>query len=50
MVLYSGSAPGLIAGAFQVNLLLPPGLTGAQPVVITIGGASSQQGVTIAIQ
>lgn len=49
-VLYSGSAPGLISGAFQVNLLLPAGLTGAQTVVITIGGASSQQGVTIAIQ
>jgi uncharacterized protein (TIGR03437 family) len=49
-VLYSGSAPGLIAGAFQVNLLLPPGITGAQTVVITIGGTSSQQGVTIAIQ
>lgn len=49
-VLYCGSAPGLISGAFQVNLLLPAGLTGAQSVVIAIGGASSQQGVTIAIQ
>ncbi len=50
-VLYAGSAPGLIAGLLQVNLRLPATVaSGAQPVVLTIGGVSSRAGVTAAIQ
>jgi uncharacterized protein (TIGR03437 family) len=34
---------GLVyAGEFQVNVLVPPGLTGDQPVVLTVGGQSTQ--------
>jgi uncharacterized protein (TIGR03437 family) len=47
-VLYAGSAPGAIAGLFQVNVRVPEGLTpGASPVVLTVGQASSQPEVTV---
>lgn len=48
---YAGSAPGLVNGAIQVNLKIPPGLTpGPQPIVITIGTAQSQSGITVAVK
>lgn len=47
-VLYAGSAPGLPAGIMQVNVRLPDDLPHgtAVPVVITVGRAASQPGVT----
>jgi uncharacterized protein (TIGR03437 family) len=40
-VSFSGLAPGFV-GLYQVNAVVPPGLTtGNQPVVITVGGSSS---------
>jgi len=48
---YAGPAPYLVNGAIQVNLTIPPGLTpGPQPVVITIGTAQSQSGITVAVK
>ena len=60
-VQYSGSAPGLIAGAIQVNLRIPevappPAPVGATcgrgdvPVVLLFGGAPSQSTVTISLR
>ncbi|MFN7993309.1 MAG: hypothetical protein U0Q18_06895 [Bryobacteraceae bacterium] len=50
-VLYAGTAPGFIEGALQLNVQLPDGVgSGAQPVLVTVNGVSSQTGVTIAIQ
>ena len=51
-VQYVGSAPGLISGAFQINLLVPATAPsgGAVPVVVTVGTNSSQGRATIAIQ
>jgi uncharacterized protein (TIGR03437 family) len=60
-VLYSSSAPGLIAGAIQVNLRIPetapppapPGLpcgTGDVPVMVLFGGAPIQGTVTISMR
>jgi len=50
-VAYAGSAPGLVNGALQVNLTIPGGLTpGPQPVVITIGTAASQKGITVEVK
>jgi endo-1,4-beta-xylanase len=50
-VQYAGPAPGLVNGAIQVNLYVPSGLTpGPQPVVVTIGTAQSQPGITVAVQ
>jgi uncharacterized protein (TIGR03437 family) len=50
-VTYAGAAPGLVAGMLQVNVRVPadaPKGT-AVPVTITVGAATSQAGVTLAI-
>jgi uncharacterized protein (TIGR03437 family) len=51
-VTYAGSAPGLVSGAMQVNIMIPSNAPtgGAIPLVVTVGTAPSQAGVTIAIQ
>ena len=49
-VRYAGGAPGLVAGVMQVNVVVPAGLTGAVPVVLTVGGVASQPGVTVALR
>ncbi len=48
-VLYAGAAPGLAAGLLQINARLPKNLPrgAAIPVVIRIGNAQSQAGVTV---
>ena len=50
-VLYYGAAPGDVAGAFQLNVTVPVGVTpgAAVPVVFTVGAKSSQAGVTVAV-
>jgi uncharacterized protein (TIGR03437 family) len=48
---YAGLAPGLIEGLLQVNATIPASLTsGAQPVVLAIGPASTRQTITIAVK
>jgi len=49
-VLYAGAAPGQITGAMQVNVQLPPGLTGTLPIVVTVGHRASQVTVTVSVQ
>jgi uncharacterized protein (TIGR03437 family) len=50
-VQYEGSAPGDVAGVLQVNAVVPQTVSpGGQPVVMKIGGGSSQAGVTIAVK
>jgi uncharacterized protein (TIGR03437 family) len=35
----------------QINVMIPPGVSsGANPVVVTIGNASSQANLTVAVQ
>jgi uncharacterized protein (TIGR03437 family) len=47
--LYAGSAPGLISGVMQVNVMIPLNTpTGTQPVVVTVGTAKSQSGASAA--
>jgi uncharacterized protein (TIGR03437 family) len=49
-ILYAGAAPGM-AAVMQVNVRVPAGIkTGSVPVVLTVGTASSQPGVTLAVQ
>jgi uncharacterized protein (TIGR03437 family) len=49
---YQGSAPGLVAGVFQVNVRLPDSVPSgaAVPVSLQIGNAVSQDGITVAIR
>ncbi len=49
---YCGEAPYLTAGAMQVNALVPDSIApgSAVPVTITIGGVTSQPGVTLAVK
>ena len=49
-VQYAGGAPGLLAGIMQVNVAIPQGLSGVLPVVLTVGGVSSQPGITVVVR
>jgi uncharacterized protein (TIGR03437 family) len=51
-VVYAGSAPTEIQGLFQVNAVVPNGITSgsAVPIFLTVGQAQSQTGVIIAVQ
>jgi uncharacterized protein (TIGR03437 family) len=50
-VLYAGETPGFV-GLFLVNARVPASLTatGLVPVVLHVGTAASQSGVTIAVR
>jgi uncharacterized protein (TIGR03437 family) len=50
-ILYIGAAPGLVAGALQINAIVPGGVpSGPAPLLFSIGGNSSQPGLTVAVQ
>jgi uncharacterized protein (TIGR03437 family) len=51
-VVYAGSAYGLVAGAAQINILIPKNIpaNSAAPILVTVGSVSSPNGVTVAIQ
>lgn len=51
-VLYAGAAPGLIAGALQVNCRVPAGspVGAAVEVELKVGGATSGPGVTLSVR
>ncbi len=50
-ILYVGLAPGLISGVFQLNVRLPQTLSdGDIPVVITMGGVTTQSGTTVPVK
>jgi hypothetical protein len=49
-VLYAGAAPGLVSGVLQVNVRIPNSAPGAfQSLEVTVGNATSQPGVVIAV-
>jgi uncharacterized protein (TIGR03437 family) len=49
---YAGGATGIVAGGMQVNVEIPSGVAPgpAVPVVVRVGDATSQPGVTLAVQ
>jgi uncharacterized protein (TIGR03118 family) len=49
-VLYAGSAIGSVQGVMQIEALIPAGLTGAVPVVLTVGTTTSQANATISVK
>jgi uncharacterized protein (TIGR03437 family) len=49
-VQFAGQAPGYTAGLQQINLVLPANVpAGPQPLVLKIGGAQTQAGVTLQV-
>ena len=49
-VVFYGEAPSLMAGLLQVNLVIPPNIpAGPATLVISLGGVSSQTGVTFVV-
>jgi large repetitive protein len=50
-VQYAGSAPGLVYGVNQFNVQIPAGTpSGAQKIVLTVGGSTSQSDVTVFVK
>jgi uncharacterized protein (TIGR03437 family) len=48
---YAGEAPGLVAGMMQLNVRIPSSVpSGALPIVVSIGGKPSQNGVTVSVR
>jgi uncharacterized protein (TIGR03437 family) len=48
---FAGEAPGFVSGVLQLNVVLPTNIAaGDQPIVVTIGGNPSQQGVTVSVK
>jgi uncharacterized protein (TIGR03437 family) len=50
-VLYAGAAPGLVNGAFQLNVMVPTDApSGQAAIVVNVSGQDSPQGATLAIR
>ena len=49
-LIYAGTAFGLVQGVLQVEAIIPAGVTGAAPVVLTVGGVNSQTTATISVK
>jgi uncharacterized protein (TIGR03118 family) len=49
-LIYAGTAFGLVQGVLQVEALIPGGVTGTAPVVLTVGSATSQTTATISVK
>ncbi len=47
-VTFAGVAPGL-GGLYQINFTVPTGVQGTQPLVLSIGGVSSNSSVTLPV-
>ena len=50
-VTYAGPAPQMVAGVMQINARIPAGIAAgpAAPLVLRVGNADSQAGVTVAV-
>jgi uncharacterized protein (TIGR03437 family) len=51
LYVYSGEAPGMVAGMMQLNVQIPASApSGNLPITVSIGGNISQNGVTVSVQ
>jgi uncharacterized protein (TIGR03437 family) len=50
-VAFYGEAPGIVSGVMQLNVQIPTSVpSGSLPVSVSVGGSSSQNGVTVSVQ
>ena len=49
-LIYAGTAFGIVQGVLQVEAVIPTGVTGTAPVVLTVGSATSQTTATISVK
>ena len=50
-ILFAGEAPGIVAGVMQVNVQIPANVSsGNLPISVSVGGSTSQNGVTVSVQ
>jgi uncharacterized protein (TIGR03437 family) len=48
---YLGEAPGEVAGVLQINVTIPTSApTGNVPLVVSVGTAVSQSGITVSVK
>jgi uncharacterized protein (TIGR03437 family) len=48
---YAGEAPGLVAGMMQLNVQIPANApSGDLPILVSVGGNTSQEGVTVSVR
>ena len=51
LIMFYGEAPGLVSGVMQLNVQIPADApSGSLPLQVSVGGNSSQKGVTISVQ
>jgi uncharacterized protein (TIGR03437 family) len=51
LYVYAGETPGLVAGMMQLNVQIPSNAqSGNLPITVSIGGNTSQNGVTVSVQ
>ena len=51
LYVYAGEAPGLVAGVMQLNVQIPSNAqSGPLPITVSIGGNTSQNGVTVSVR
>ena len=51
LYVYAGEAPGLVAGMMQLNVQIPANAaSGDLPILVSVGGNTSQKGVTVSVQ
>jgi len=49
-VLYAGAAPGFVSGVLQLNVTIPAGVSGTQPISVKIGDATTPTGLNIFVR
>ena len=51
LYVYAGEAPGLVAGMMQLNVQIPANApSGELPILVSVGGNTSQKSVTVSVQ
>jgi uncharacterized protein (TIGR03437 family) len=49
-LMYADNSIGIVSDAMQLNVLVPDGHAGDEPIVVTVGTAQSQSGATVSVR